>query len=301
MPWPMRPQPRTPTFLISAIGAAPYSGPVGSQATAEERVGIEVSDHVALVTLTRADKHNALDRAMFEAIAAAAEEVGETPGVRAVVLHGDGPSFCSGLDVASFLASEGNGGGGLDVLLDRSGARRANLAQRVATDWIDLPVPFIAAIHGVCFGGGLQIALGADIRVAAPDARLSVMEGRWGLVPDMGISQTLTRLVSIDVAKELTFTARRISGEEARELGLVTRVADDPLAAARELAAEIAGRSPDAVRAAKRLYEEAWPAPADDALELETELQRGLVGSPNQIEAVMSGMKGEPASFADPA
>src|SRR3954470_452340 len=269
---------------------------------AEDRIRIEVSDHVALVTLTRADKHNALDRAMFEAVDAATAQIAETPGVRAVVLHGEGPSFCSGLDIASFLSSEGNGGGGgLNVLLDRSGERRANLAQRVATNCLALPMPVIAAIHGACFGGGLQIALGADIRIAAPDAKLSVMEGRWGLVPDMGISQTLTRLVSIDVAKELTFTARRISGEEARELGLVTRVADDPLAAARELAAEIAGRSPDAVRAAKRLYEETWPAPAAHALELETELQTGLIGSPNQMEAVMSGMKGESASFTDPS
>jgi enoyl-CoA hydratase/carnithine racemase len=127
------------------------------------------------------------------------------------------------------------------------------------------------------------------------------MEGRWGLVPDMGITQTLTRLVPIDVAKELTFTARRVSGTEAAELGLVTRVADDPLAAAQELATEIAGRSPHAVRAAKRLYEETWPAPAANALELETELQTGLIGSPNQMEAVMSGMKGEPAKFSDPA
>src|SRR3954447_26261540 len=268
---------------------------------AEDRVRIEVSDHVALVTLPRADKHNALDRAMFEGIVEAAAEVGDTSGVRAVVLHGEGPSFCSGLDVASFMGSEANGGGGFNVLGDRSGDRNANLAQRVATDWLDLPVPVIAAIHGACFGGGLQIALGADIRIAAPDARLSVMEGRWGLVPDMGITQTLTRLVPIDVAKELTFTARRVSGEDAREIGLVTRVADDPLAAAQELAAEIAGRSPDAVRAAKRLYEEAWPAPAEHALELETELQTGLIGSPNQLEAVMSGMKGEPAQFSDPA
>src|SRR3954464_8610798 len=268
---------------------------------AEDRVRIEVADHVAVVTLARADKHNALDRAMFEGIAAAAEEVVETPGVRAVVLCGEGPSFSSGLDVASFLAAEGNGDGGLDVLLGRRGQARANLAQRVATNWLDLPMPVIAAIHGACFGGGLQIALGADIRIAAPDAKLSVMEGRWGLVPDMGITHTLTRLVAIDVAKELTFTARLVSGTEARELGLVTRVADDPIAAARELATEIAGRSPDAVRAAKRLYDEAWPAPADNALELETELQRALVGSPTQVKAVMSGMKGEPASFADPA
>ena len=265
---------------------------------AADRVAVSVDDHVATVTLSRPDKHNALDRAMFEGIAQAAEEVGRTPGVRAVVLYGDGPSFCSGLDVASFLA---DGPNGFDILLDRQGPRQANLAQRVATDWLDLPMPVIAAVHGNCFGGGLQIALGADIRIAAPDAALSVMEARWGLVPDMGITQTLTRLVPIDVAKELTFTARRVSGEEAVGLGLVTRTAADPLAAARELAAEIAGRSPDAVRAAKRLYEETWPRFSESALELETELQRGLMGSPNQLEAVRSGMAKEPGSFTDPS
>jgi enoyl-CoA hydratase/carnithine racemase len=261
-----------------------------------ERVRIEVADHVATVTLTRPDKHNALDGAMFEAILAAAEEVGSTPGVRAVVLHGEGPSFCSGLDVAS-LAS---GPISLDDILERGGGRRANLAQRACTDWIDLPCPVVAAVHGNCFGGGLQIALGADVRIATPDARLSVMEVKWGLVPDMGITSTLPRLARIDVAKELTYTGRIFSGAEAAELGLVTRVAEDPLAEARELAAAIAQRSPDAVRAAKRLYDETWNGPVEDGLVLETELQRGLIGSPNQIAAVTAGMTKQPAEFEDP-
>src|SRR3954470_13896624 len=167
----------------------------------EPRVRIEVEDHVAVVSLNRPDKHNALDGAMFEGILAAAEEVAETPGVRAVVLHGNGKSFCSGLDVASLMS----GPISMDDILQRNG-RRANVAQRACTDWIDLPVPVIAAIHGNCFGGGLQIALGADIRIAAPDARLSVMESRWGLVPDMGITSTLPRLAGIDIPKELTYT-----------------------------------------------------------------------------------------------
>jgi enoyl-CoA hydratase/carnithine racemase len=260
----------------------------------DERVSISVEDHVAVVTLTRPDKHNALDAAMFEGILAAAEEVGSTPGVRAVVLHGDGPSFCSGLDVASFMS----GPISLETLLER-GDGRSNTAQRACTDWIDVPVPVIAAIHGNCFGGGLQIALGADVRIAAPDARLSVMEVRWGLVPDMGITSTLPRLARIDVAKELTYTGRRFSGTEAAELGVVTRVADDPLAAARELAAEIAQRSPDAVRSAKRLYDASWNAPVEEGLALETELQVGLAGKPNQLEAVRAGMTKEPANFAD--
>ena len=270
-----------------------------STATTGERTRVEVDDHVAVVTLTRPEKHNALDAAMFEGIVAAAAEVAATPGVRAVVLHGEGKSFCSGLDVASFMAS-GDGVAGFNVLKDREGPRDANLAQRVATDWLDLKVPVIAAIHGNCFGGGLQIALGADIRIAAPDAVLSVMEVRWGLVPDMGITQVLPHIVRLDVAKELTFTGRRVSGTEAQELGLVTRVAADPLAAARELAAEIAGRSPDSVRAAKRLYGETWPAPAADALVLETELQTSLMGSPNQLAAVVAGLSNQPAEFTDP-
>src|SRR3712207_2159290 len=265
-------------------------------AMTEQRVRIDVHDHVAVVALTRPDKHNALDGAMFEGILHAAEEVAATPGVRAVVLHGEGPSFCSGLDVASLMS----GPISLDDILERDG-RRANVAQRACTDWIYLPMPVIAAVHGNCFGGGLQIALGADVRIAAPGARLSVMEGKWGLVPDMGITSTLPRLVPIDVAKELTFTARVISGEEAKELGVVTHVADDPLAAAQALAREIAGRSPDAVRAAKKLFNESWVAPAEEALKLETDLQVKLIGSPNQIAAVQAGMTKQPAEFADPA
>src|SRR6201997_5595130 len=192
--------------------------------------------------MVRADKHNALDQAMFEGLMDAAEQLARDTSVRAVVLHGDGKSFCSGLDIASFMAGEG----GTDILLARDANRLANFAQRVTYDWSLVPAPVIAAIHGNCFGGGLQIALGADIRIAAPDAKLSIMEIKWGLVPDMGITQTLPRLVSIDVAKELTFSGRVFDGAEAARLGVVTRVADDPLAAARELAAEIAQRSPDA-------------------------------------------------------
>jgi enoyl-CoA hydratase/carnithine racemase len=261
------------------------------------RVEIEVTDHVAVVTLTRADKHNALDVAMFEAIIAAAERLSGEPGVRAVVLHGDGPSFCSGLDVMSIMAA----GGGVEGLVDPLRGGVPNWFQRAAYDWIALPVPVIAALHGNCLGGGLQIALGADIRIATPDARLSVMEIKWGLIPDMSITRTLPRLVGIDVAKELTYTGRIFSGDEARELGVVTRVDDDPLAAAHALAAEIAARSPDAVRSAKRLYDEAWTGSAGETLALEAQLQLGLIGSPNQLAAVTAGVTKEPAEFVDPA
>jgi enoyl-CoA hydratase/carnithine racemase len=262
----------------------------------EDRVRISVADHVAVVTLTRADKHNALDLSMFEAVIAAAARLADEPGVRAVVLHGAGPSFCSGLDVVSVMAS----GSGLDGLVDpiRNG-ETPNWFQRAAYDWIRLPVPVIAAIHGNCFGGGLQIALAADIRIAAPDTRLSVMEVKWGLIPDMSISRTLPRLVGIDVAKELTFTGRVISGTEALSLGVVTHVDEDPLGAARSLAAEIAGRSPDAVRGAKRLFDEAWTGPAAETLALEASIQLGLIGAPNQLAAVRAGMTKQPPDFVD--
>ena len=260
-----------------------------------ERVRIEVADHVATVTLARPDKHNALDIAMFNGIVDAASDLSRAPGVRAVVLHGDGPSFCSGLDIMGVMAGQG-----LDGLTDPLGGEVPNWFQRTAYDWISLPVPVIAAVHGSCFGGGLQIALAADIRIAAPDARLSVMEVRWGLIPDMSITRTLPRLVGIDVAKELTYTGRIFSGEEALRLGIVTHVSDDPLRSAHELATEIAAKSPEAVRGAKRLYDEAWNQSAQDSLALEAELQRSLIGSPNQLAAVAAGMTKQPPQFTDP-
>ncbi|ORV84876.1 enoyl-CoA hydratase [Mycobacterium interjectum] len=265
----------------------------------EDRVRVRIGDGgVATVTMVRTDKHNALDQAMFEGLMNAAAQLAEDKSVRAVVLHGEGKSFCSGLDVASFMSGQG----GTGVLLERDGDRVANFAQRVAYDWSLVPAPVIAAIHGNCFGGGLQIALGADIRIAAPDAKLSIMEVKWGLVPDMGITQTLPRLVAIDVAKELTFSGRIVAGSEALALGLVTRNSDDPLASAKELADEIARKSPDAVRAAKRLYDETWLSDdAAAALKRETELQVGLLGKPNQIAAVVAGMSGEDPAFVDPA
>jgi enoyl-CoA hydratase/carnithine racemase len=262
----------------------------------EDRVRIDVADHVATVTLARPDKHNALDGAMFEAIIAAAERLASEPGVRAVVLHGEGPSFCSGLDLASLISSDA----GIDAIVAPLREEPPNWFQRTAYDWLRLPVPVIAAVHGNCFGGGLQIALAADIRIATPDARLSVMEVKWGLIPDMSITRTLPRLVGIDVAKELTFTGRLIDGAEAQRLGLVTRVTDDPLAAARELAAEIAGKSPDAIRGAKRLFNAAWTGLADETLALEAEIQSSLIGSPNQLAAVTAGLQKQPAQFTDP-
>jgi enoyl-CoA hydratase/carnithine racemase len=260
-----------------------------------DRVSVRVADGVAEVLLARPEKHNALDLEMFEAIRAAQREVAATPVVRVVVLRGDGPSFCSGLDLAAAAAGELD----FDTL---TGGREgpANLAQSTSYGWRETPVPVIAAIHGACFGGGLQIALGADIRIAAPAARLSVMEVQLGLVPDMAITAALPRLLAEDVARELTYTARVVDGVEAARLGLITQVADDPAAAAAALARSIAARSPDAVRAAKRLFNEAWTASPEQGLRLETELMKGLLGSPNQAEAIRAALAGEAPSFTDP-
>ena len=262
-----------------------------------ERVRIEVADHVADVRMVRADKHNGLDGAMFDRLLEAAAQVAADRGVRAVVLSGDGPSFCAGLDFKAVMQGTGLSS---ERAFEHEGDDIANRAQRVAYDWLRLKVPVIAALHGACLGGGLQIALAADVRIAAPDARLCVMEIHYGLVPDMSLTQTLPNLVGIDVAKELTFSGRTVGAAEARELGLVTRIADDPQAAAHELAAEIVTRSPDAIRSAKRLLNEAWREPATTGLALEESLQRSLLGTPNQIAAVTATLSKQPGEFTDP-
>lgn len=265
----------------------------------EPRVLVEVDDHVAEVTLNRPAKHNALDYAMFEGISAAIDEVAANPSVRAVVLHGAGKSFCSGLDFPSFL-SEGRSP---ELLLSRRDGEDCNLAQRVAYGWQTLPAPVIASVHGNCIGGGAQIALGADVRILGPDARVSIREVHWGLIPDMGITRSLPKLVRADVAKELILTARMLDAEEAVRVGLGTRLSPDPLEAARALAREIAARSPDATRRAKALIERAWTLPAAESLEIEETLQRELLGSPNQAKAVMAALGGAeapPPDFDDP-
>ena len=276
-----------------------------------DRVSVALADDgVADVRLNRPDKLNALDAEMFDALVAAGDSLARERGVRAVVLSGEGRAFCAGLDFASFMAmrAEGNGSSASDGsgappgsgdLLARRGEGPANFAQSAAWVWTSIPQPVVAAVHGVAFGGGLQIALGADIRIVAPDARLSVMEIKWGLIPDMAGTQTLRHLVRLDVAKELTFSGRVVTGKEAVELGLATRVNDDPRAAALELAREIAAKSPDAIRAGKRLLRDAWLGTPAEGLALEESLQRGLIGSTNQVEAVASNLEKRAARFSD--
>jgi enoyl-CoA hydratase/carnithine racemase len=266
----------------------------------QQRVSVTVTDGVADVRLDRADKLNALDRAMLAGLVTAGRQLARDSDVRAVVLSGNGRAFCAGLDFAEFRAMTLDGAGPVPSPGDQdegyTGPARA-LAQRAAYIWAELPVPVIAAVHGVAFGGGLQITLGADIRLAAPDAQLSVMEIKWGLVPDMTGSQLLPGLVGRDVAKELTFTGRVLGGREAAELGLATRVSADPHGEALTLAAVIATKSPRAIRAAKHLLDLADRVSLHDGFAAEQRAIRQLIGSPDQTEAVRANLEGRAPAF----
>lgn len=260
----------------------------------EDRVLVTVKGHVAHIVLNRPDKRNGLDLRMFEGLVAAASSVGADPNVRAVVLRGEGKAFCAGLDWGFFMTADD---AARAKLLTRPDDSPANLAQRVGWIWQELPVPVICAIHGAAFGGGLQIALGADLRLLGPEAQLSVMEIKYGLVPDMSATKTLLQLVRPDVARELTFTGRIVGPDESVRLGLGTRVCADPLAEADALAQEIAGKSPDAIRGIKRLFRAAPELDVRAAFALETEEQLKLLGSPNQMEAAMAVMQKREPSF----
>ena len=260
-----------------------------------DRISVSSQDGVADVRLTRPEKLNACDIAMFEALVETADALAADRSLRAVVLSGEGRGFSAGIDISSF----GRGGGGRD-LFERGDASPANFVQRSAWAWRELPVPVVAAVHGVCFGAGLQIALAADVRFVAPDARMSVMEIKWGLVPDVSGTRTLIHLVRDDIARELVYTGRQVSGTEAAELGLASHVSDTPHAAALELAREIAGKSPSAIRADKRLLNAARLLDDSAGLLLEEGLQRSVLGKPNQIEAVKANLEKRDPTFTDP-
>lgn len=262
----------------------------------EKRVETQLDESgVMHVRLNRPDKMNALDPQMFEAIIAAGQGLMDRKDVRVVVLSGEGRSFCAGLDTASFAREPDPE----EPKLTTRTYGDSNKYQQVATIWRKLPMPVIAALQGVCFGGGMQIASGADIRVAAPDTRMSIMEMKWGLVPDMGGFHLWRGLVRDDVLRELVYTNREFTGEEAQTLGLATFVSDDPLARAREIAATIAQRNPDAVRAAKRLANRMPEERGEDLLMAESEEQAGVIRQPNQIEAVMAAMAKRAPNFGD--
>jgi enoyl-CoA hydratase/carnithine racemase len=260
----------------------------------DQRVTIDIQNGVADVRLNRADKLNALDPAMFEGIERALAELRDLAGLRAVVLSGEGRAFSAGLDMASMAS--GGASAGKD-LKDRTHGP-ANIFQHVAWGWRELPVPVIAAVHGIAFGGGFQIMSGADVRIMRPDARLSIMELKWGLVPDMAGIALWRTLVRDDILRELTYTHREFLGEEALRHGFATRLADDPHAEAMALAREIANKNPDAIRAAKRLYN-AYSDDADRLLMAESGEQAGVIRTLNQVEAVRANMEKRAPAFRD--
>ncbi len=261
-----------------------------------DRVSITLGgDGVAQVRLTRADKMNALDPEMFSRIIEAGQHLHDLKGLRAVVLSGEGRAFCAGLDLSNFARTPSPD----EPSITERTYGNANKFQQVAMQWRKLPVPVIAAVHGVCFGGGLQIASGADIRVVAPDTRLAIMELKWGLVPDMGGYALWRGLVRDDVLRDLVYTNREFTGAEAKEYGLATHVDTDPLARATAIAGEIANRNPHAIRAAKRLHAIMPERDADALLLAESIEQHPLMRSRNQVEAVMAGMEKRQASYED--
>lgn len=259
----------------------------------EPRVQLSLKEGIARVTLNRPARHNSLDMELIESLLEILTGLQTHRGLRAVILTGAGESFCSGLDVAGVMTDPKN----IQFLLSGSDGYPHNKVQHLALGWRSLPVPVIAAIKGHCYGGGLQIALGADLRIAHPEARLSVMEGRWGIIPDMGLSVTSRGCIREDVLMRLTLTAETLSGEAALREGLVTEVADDPFARAEELAAIILQRSPEMVRASKRLLRDSYTQTDDERLAMEEKLQKRLLGTPNQMEAVMANLEKRPPRF----
>ncbi|WP_438991879.1 crotonase/enoyl-CoA hydratase family protein [Lentibacter sp.] len=259
------------------------------------RVTTEIKDHIAYVTLTRADKMNGVDIEMAEALVAAGQALLETETLRAVVLAGEGRAFCAGLDVASFAVLAA---GDPEARIMPRDFGNTNLFQELVMVWRRVPVPVIAALHGAVYGAGFQLALGADIRIAHPDAKLAVMEMKWGLVPDMGGMVLMPALARSDVIRKMTYTAEPVSAAQALEWGLVTELSDTPLAAAEALAATIATKSPAAIRAAKRLIALAESGASEDAVLLaESREQTDLIGKPEQMEVIAANMQNRAPKF----
>ena len=259
-------------------------------------VAVEIDAHIANVTLNRPAKKNAVSLEMFAELGEIGNRIAADPAVRAVILSGAGDCFCAGIDTAIFA---GNGQGIDAAAMAPQTPSPANLFQRAAYVWREVPVPVICAIRGVAYGAGLQIALGADIRYAAPDARFSIMEAKWGLIPDMAISVTARAVVPLDRLKELAYTARTVAAAAALDLGLITAVHDDPLAAARKTAHEIAARSPSAVRSMKQLFGAGWLATETELLALEARLQAALLGAEHQRESVLANIERRAPIFSD--
>jgi len=265
-----------------------------------DRVRITIEDGVADVQLTRGEKMNALDEAMFAGLIDAGETVSNDPAVRCVVLSGEGRAFCAGLDMGSFgrMANAGDGSSvsGRSSLTERTHGI-ANRPQQAVWAWRSCPVPVIAAVHGVAFGGGFQLSLSADIRIVHPETKMSVMEIKWGLVPDMCGTAIMRDLARDDIVRELTYTGRVFSGEEANTYGFATRLADDPRVEALTLAREIASKNPDAIRRNKAIFNSVGQMSDAEALMQESQFQQEVIGKPNQVEAVMAALEKREAKF----
>ena len=270
----------------------------------ENRIDISVENHVAHVKMVRGDKMNALDADMMDGLIEAGEQVKSMAGLRAVVLSGEGKAFCAGLDMGNFAKMAGGDGAGVtegdsrQKLADRTHGL-ANRPQKVAFTWREVEVPVIAAAQGFALGGGFQLFMGSDIRYAAPGTKFSIMESRWGLVPDMGTTHVMTRVAREDIVKELALTARIFEADEAYEHGFLTRICDNPVDAALDTAAAIATRNPEAVRGTKRLFNEPADRFVADTLMLESVIQDDIIGYPNQIEAVKAELEGRAAVYND--
>jgi len=279
----------------------------------DERIKLVVNEHVAHVVLARSEKMNALDMAMIKAIDLVGERIKADKTIRAVVLSSDGEHFCAGLDKSVFTSLLE----GADISLDPSKhsvienqqkepfklAQRthgvANIYQYVVWMWRELSVPVVVAIQGVTFGGGLQLALGGDCRFASPNSRFSILEMKWGLIPDMGGIQIMRNLVRDDVMRMLSYTAQEFSADKAKEWGFITDVVEDPVAHSLALAKKIAQQSPDAIRTTKKVISESYDLSAEEGLLLEAQEQDKILGNTNQVEAVMSQLQGRPAKFID--
>ncbi len=258
---------------------------------------VREADGVVRVALNRPSRMNALTPPLFDALIAAGEALARDDSVRAVVLHGNGRAFCAGLDLSNFDRVRDPDS---RISPGRLAARThgdANDFQQAVLVWQSLPVPVIAAVHGVAYGGGLQLALGADLRLVAPDAKLSMMEIRWGLVPDMAGIWLTRQLMRADQARELIYSGRIVAADEAVTIGLATRVCADPLAEALTLAAGIAASSPAAVRAAKRLVTLAETADRATVLLAEAEAQDVLLDGPEQREVIRASREGRAPVF----
>lgn len=254
-----------------------------------DRVLCEVKDRIAYVTLNRADKLNGLDMPMFKQMVATAKCIRKDLSIRCVILSGDGPSFCAGLD---FQAINKDPSMVAKVFL-KWPWKKQNLAQEIAHCWRDLPIPVISVIHGNCFGGGMQIILATDYRIAKPDANLSIMEMKWGLIPDMSGTVALSRLTRVDIAQELTMTGRQFSATEGHEYGLISKLSDNPMEEAKQLANIICQQSPDAIAATKYLFKKTWKADTWKALRWERWTQMRILGRKNNKTAIKNGLSGK--------